>query len=46
MIAVAIIGILAATATATATISYQTQVRKTQILTIYKEITFVCHIVP
>ena len=34
MIAVAIIGILAATAT----ISYQTQVRKTQIMTIYKEI--------
>lgn len=34
MIAVAIIGILAATAT----VSYQTQVRKTQIMTIYKEI--------
>jgi len=34
MIAVAIIGILAATAT----VSYQTQIRKTQIITIYKEI--------
>ncbi|MEG9302769.1 pilin [Psychrobacter celer] len=34
MTAVAIIGILAATAT----VSYQTQVRKTQIMTIYKEI--------
>ena len=34
MIAIAIVGILAATAT----VSYQTQVRKTQIMTIYKEI--------
>lgn len=34
MIAVAVIGILAATAT----VSYQTQVRKTQIMTVYKEI--------
>ncbi|MGP9515206.1 pilin [Psychrobacter sp. AOP5-CZ1-12] len=34
MIAVSIIGILAATAT----VSYQTQVRKSQIMTIYKEI--------
>jgi type IV pilus assembly protein PilA len=34
MIAVAIIGILAATAT----VSYQTQVRKTQVMTVYQEI--------
>lgn len=34
LIAIAVFGILAATAT----VSYQTQVRKTQIMTIYKEI--------